>query len=236
MNSRRFVEAYNRIDEELRRLAQSDRRETFRRVLQAAAQCSPVVRTYEREIAKYGELRNAIVHEAVSPDFVIAEPHPDVVEQIEKIAALLLDPPKVGSVATLDVKWLEVNDPITRALHWSKTHSISLFPVYDKGRFVGLLGPKCIARWLAGAPVGDCIRVDEVRVYEVLAYDERGGRNVAFLGPDASVFDAIALFAQVPQSGHPRLEAILVTEHGRPNHRLLGIITPKDVLGMRNAV
>ena len=40
---------------------------------------------------EYGDLRNAIVHDRADGK-VIAEPNDDVVVQIEKIAALLLEP------------------------------------------------------------------------------------------------------------------------------------------------
>lgn len=231
MQARRFVEAYNRIDSQMRQLVDADRRETFHRVLKAAAQSSPVVRTHEREIAKYGELRNAIVHEEVRPDYIIASPHPEVVERIEAIAALLLDPPKVTAVATPHVKCLNLHDPISRALTWSKTHNISRFPVYEHGRFAGLLAPRCIARWLANTAAGACILIDEVRVEAVLAHDETRGRNVEFLAPEASVFEAVDLFTRFPRKGRPVLEAILVTAHGQRNQQLLGIIRPQDVLG-----
>ena len=50
------------------------------------------VRKYEDDLIDYGRLRNAIVHQG-NHKFIIAEPHDDIVENIERLSDLITEPP-----------------------------------------------------------------------------------------------------------------------------------------------
>lgn len=195
-----------------------------------AADRLSVVRPFQRDLLKYAQLRNVIVHEQTNADFIIAEPHPTVVERIERIAALLENPPKAFDQAQREVKRLDARDPITKPLAWTRELDLTRFPVYDGKRFVGLLNAKCIARWLADSVAEGRVQYADATVQQVLAHDEARGRNVAFLPRDASVYDAQALFGQRPSREEPALEAILITQNGKWDEALLGILTPGDVI------
>ncbi|UZM99664.1 hypothetical protein OL548_06065 [Lysinibacillus sp. MHQ-1] len=56
------------------------------------------MKKYEDDLRSYADLRNAIVHHRTSINYVIAEPHTDVVERIEYIDATLAKPTLVGQM------------------------------------------------------------------------------------------------------------------------------------------
>ncbi len=84
--SERFESAFNQIHENLKKLVSADT-DKFTSLLRYGNHLKSV-QAYQDELYQYAKLRNAIVHEKVSPGYYIAEPHEKVVERIEKIAGI----------------------------------------------------------------------------------------------------------------------------------------------------
>ncbi len=98
----------------------------------------------------FGRLRNAISHEKYRDGRAIADPRPDVVEQIERLRDLYFKPPTALSVlGQMDVCSVAPGQPISAALEYVRLHDYSQLPVYDGGAYVGILTTNAIARWLA---------------------------------------------------------------------------------------
>ena len=93
-NAIRFIDAYNKIDYALRVQNNFKRSMSFSDMIRRAVVVNHIVRKYEDDLIDFGRLRNAIIHKS-NDKFIIAEPHIDVVEKIEKIARLVATPPKV---------------------------------------------------------------------------------------------------------------------------------------------
>lgn len=102
-NARRFINAYNQIDYSLRTQYNFKRSMSFSDLIRKAVLVNHVVRKYEDDLIDYGRLRNAIVHRS-NDEFLIAEPHNEVVEAIEKICRLITTPPNaLSSICHEDV-------------------------------------------------------------------------------------------------------------------------------------
>lgn len=97
-NSDRFLTAFNRIDHSMREIAGAKDFMPFYRLIDLAKKKSPLVRKYEDDLRSYADLRNAIVHNRTSMEYVIAEPHIEVVEKIEHIDEVLTRPKLVGQL------------------------------------------------------------------------------------------------------------------------------------------
>jgi len=231
VTAERFLRAYNRIDDYLRELLEIDRsRYGFSSVVDQAAKRYSVVRRYADDLKEFGALRNAIVHDKEFPARIIADPRPEVVEAIERLAEIILDPPRVYPLFRREVRRLSWDDSITKPLRWIREYHYTQFPVFRERRFGGLLTSRCVAQWLADSVQNGGVDFDGVTVGDVLLHDEYGGRRVAFVARDASWYDAAELFSPAREKRKARLEAILITESGREDEELLGIITPRDLL------
>ncbi len=234
--SERFIAAYNRIDREMTRRAKLDRYVGFAQLVRRLARTDSTIAQFADELLEYGDLRNAIVHDAVEPGRIIAEPHPDVVERMEHIAAVLEQPPLVTPEFERKVHTVRSNDSILVVMNLIRQLGYTQFPIYDEeGKFAGLLTDRCIARWLTFEL--DKVRMnslEEITAAHVAAYDKTKGKNVTFLPKDATVFDAYNEFELRIGTERPRLEAILITEHGKKEEPLLGIITPWDIFRLRS--
>jgi CBS domain-containing protein len=225
----RFLAAYARIEQVLQRRVETSRgKESFRRLVDIASKREAVVRRFQNDLSEFAELRNAIVHERISPDYLIAVPLPETVESIEKIADLITDPPRVYPRFAGKVVKFQVTDPLGDVLSVIDETGYSQFPVYSDGVYSGLLTDGAVARFLSAAALGKSRLGNETTVGEAMSYEKNIWR-ARFIARYASVFDAEELFKS-SNNGRWRVSALLITENGDPQQALLGIITPYDIL------
>ena len=229
--SERFIMAYNRIDKQLQKRARLDHYVGFSQLVRRVARKDNMFAQFADDLLEFAELRNAIVHEVVEPEQIIAEPHASVVERIEQIAEIVERPPLVIPKFQREVYVVCSEDSILDVLALAREHGYTQFPVYDADdQFRGLLTDRCIARWLTFELEKVMLNViEDIAVADVMVYDKTGGDNVSFLPQNATVFDAYSEFEHHMVYDYPRLEAILITTNGRKNEKLLGIITPWDI-------
>jgi len=224
-NAERFLDAFARIERRVKRLAGARPTESFSAVLGQAARANSAVRRYQDDLREFAELRNALVHRRAGGD-IIAEPHDRVTAEIEHIADLVTAPPPAMRLFARQVHTIDEGATLTEALAILRREGFAQLPVERDGRFVALLTADVLTRWMAASADGRLPDLDSVSVGEVCAYarDEEWD----FLPRRATVFDAIDRFRQPERVGR-RLYALLITEHGRPDEGLLGIITVADL-------
>jgi CBS domain-containing protein len=233
-NSERFLRAYNAIDNHLRRKLRLERHRGFPSVVDIAAKKLKEVRRYRDDLKEYGQLRNAIVHENTEDEHAIAEPHDDVTERIERMAELIIRPPRVFPLFKKDVFRLSPDDPIQRAVAVMYRNNYSQIPLYEDDRFYGLLSAVTVARWLGGSDDETTFNLQRTTIKDVYRYTEEKEIH-AFLPRDATVAEAISRFEE-SQRRKKRLTAILITENGEPHETVLGIMTSGDLLEAHQAV
>jgi hypothetical protein len=220
--SQRFLTAYAEIEEYLRNLINLNKGSSFPYVLSQASHKEPVLKNFRDDLLQYGELRNALVHERHNGE-PIAEPHPDVVDSIERIRQILLSPPQLLPDFASRVEISPVNEPISSSLNKMLTGHYAKLPVYEGKQFIGLLTPRVITLWLANCFKDQSQANPQTAVSEVLAYTQYRD-NCVFLSHKDTVSSAINIFNTYSRRGQ-KLDAILITETGSLNQRPLGILT-----------
>jgi hypothetical protein len=227
LNSDRFLAAFSAIERHLRELTGRGKDAGFSAAVGAASKSDAAVRRFESDLREFADLRNAIVHERTD-GHVLAEPNDRTVEEIERIISLLLDPPKVYKEFHGKVCSLSVGEPVGSAVRSMFEGSFSQIPIYDDGNgFQGLLTANTVARWLGANVKDDLFSLDETSVADVFGFTEDKD-NFSFLSRDSTLFEALERF-QTYESNGKRLEAILITQTGKPSEALLGITTVWDL-------
>lgn len=226
-NSDRFLEAFNRIEKYLRKRTRSERWEGFYQLIRKASQFIPAVREYGDDLKEFADLRNAIVHERTDGR-VIAEPHEWVVNKIEKLADLILRPPKVIPHFQRRVLSLSDREPIASAIKAMYEHDYSQIPIVGNGTFAGLLTSNTIVRWLGARSNRGTVGPNQMEtpIADVLRYSEYAD-NYRFVSRDTTLFEVLEYFQDYEQKGK-RLDALLITHHGKSTESFLGIITVWD--------
>lgn len=87
------------------------------------------VRTYKNTLLEFAGLRNAIVHNERPDGEVIADPRPEVVEQIVRIRDKITDPPSVIPEFKGEVTTVEENAPLSRVIRKMQQRNYSQVPV-----------------------------------------------------------------------------------------------------------
>ena len=227
-NSNRFLTAFNRIDQRLRDIIGAKDFMPFYRLIDQAKKKDVLVRKYEDDLRSYADLRNAIVHHRTSFEYVIAEPHIDVVERIEYIEEKLAKPKLVGQMFCKKVLAFQETDSLKQVLKVIRHRKFTQFPVYNKDQFKGLVTTVGITNWLATVMVGNQIPKEVPTLHDILLH-EKNRVNSKFVSRYITIYEAEDIFKQGVERGS-RFEALLITEHGKPHQKLIGIVTPLDIV------
>ncbi len=228
-NSERFLTAFNRIEKRLRLIVNSGRSIGFSKMVRMLKNTDAVVRRYSDDLLEYAELRNAIVHNKIDMTFSIAEPHDSVVFRIESIEKELVEPRKVAPQFINKVISFQHSESLSHLLAMVHEKRITKFPIYHNGYFKGLISQRAITCWLAESTYAEGKELMDTKVEEVLKYTTKD--NFQFISVETTILEAIEIFKKQIGRGN-RLEALLITKHGRASEKLIGIITNIDIIGM----
>ena len=221
----RFQAAYNSIDRCLRKQLGSVPAQSF----------LSVVKEYERT-CRFGsdgdylrmaaDLRNVLIHQKTKPYLQLAIPTKPVVERLEAIGERIANPPKLLPRFQRRVEVLDPHVTLGHVLRLIAQRDYSQFPVYEGGRFRGLLTENGITRWLAHHVTKELslVDLDEVPVKQVLPEEEKRP-NWLFVARDRTVDEVKMHFRE-----KELLEAVLITQTGNRTEQPLGIATRWDIL------
>lgn len=221
----RFLVLYNQLVDYFRARVEADEWVTFSALVKEISIGNSAVRYHKRQLLKYGELRNAIVHSKTYPDVSIADLHDDTLADFERITEAILAPTKLATQFQKNIRVFDGDEPLVDALRYMKANNFSQVVVRADGR-LRLLTTEGVTEWLASQADADIISVRDARVGNALAFDTPD--RMFLMRGDRTVFDAYAAF--IPTKAQPRLYAIIVTHNGKTHEAPLGLVTPWDVL------
>lgn len=225
--SERFETAFNRIHKVLIDIVKHANTNKFTELVYKGKN-HILVRYYEKDLCQYAKLRNALVHEKVNSDYYIAEPHKEIVEDIERIADEF-EKPKTGlSISSKEVFYFYEEDKLKDVLACIKKKSHSRFPIYNnREEYSWLLTTKEIIIWLASQFDNPEINLDQVQVKDL--FNAKHVNRVKFVSQNATVFKIEDIFEEDHKNKN-RLEAVLITPSGKETEKPNGIITTSDLL------
>ncbi len=232
-NATRFIDAYNKIDYALRVQNNFKRSMSFSDMIRRAVVVNHIVRKYEDDLIDFGRLRNAIIHKS-NDKFIIAEPHIDVVEKIEKIARLIATPPKVIETNCVhDVFTVAYDVKVMNVIEIMAQTSYSNIPVFKDGVLIGVAnGQKIInqfglfvaqggnfADFLENKTIGEIIETETEQQYYHVA------------SVDISIEEIMNMFFT-----NRKLLCVILTKYGKMGETPIGIITTRDYMEMNKII
>lgn len=232
-NANRFISAYNSIDASLRAIYGLKRSLNFSEVIRKTVLLNSVVRKYEDDLIDYGRLRNAIVHRGNS-NFVIAEPHEEIVKKIEGIAKLISTPPLAyDKISTHEVLCVDGGDSVSSAIKLMARSGYSNLPVYSENKLIGVLnGQRLLDTLGKHLLLGEDIQkfIDRISVAEITKELENDN-YFCLATQDVTIEQVMNLFET-----NKKLLIVLITKDGLEEYHPLGIITKDDVLDMQKVL
>ena len=226
-NADLFLASFNRINKWLKEQLNNPKNMGFSEMVRRLSKKPEfLTNDYAEDLLQMAQLRNAIVHDQISTDFVIAEPNEWVVKRIMEIEKALLQPELVLPRFRKNVTGFEITLPIYEILITIAQKRYSQFPLYEKGKFKGLITLRALGYWFAKESLKGEIVLGN-RLADELLIEDGKVTNYQFVDSKTTVAEAENMFHQ-----NGLLEAILITRDGNPNGNLLGIIRPRDLFNV----
>ena len=226
-NAKRFISAYNQIDQSLRNQFDLSKSISYTEAVRKSARFNAVVKKYEDKLIDYGRLRNAIVH-SFNEDVVIAEPHADVVDEYESIAKTICTPPlAVDTVINKDVKTLQHDTLLCDVIEGIYKSGNSNWPVYKEGMLIGVansrklikeMGKKIYEKKDLDEYVNNTIIEDAINDFGQDTYYTIANKNV-------TLDKILNLFSE-----NRKLSLIIITETGSLLEQPIGVIAIGDIM------
>jgi len=227
-NSERFLTAYNRIEKSMEKAIGFSGYMPFFKLVDRAKNVNAIVRKFEDDLREYAGLRNAIVHHRTDVEYAIAEPHDDIVELIEYIDRELSKPKTVGEMFQRKVHTLRSSDSLDKGLKLIREYKFNQIPIYEDRKFMGLITTEGITYWLADQYANGDISREIPTLLDIYRLEKKKN-TYRFISKEVSVYEAEEYFKNSVVKGK-RLDALLITENGLVEEKLLGIITPLDLI------
>ncbi len=178
------------------------------------------------------EIRNLLTHSANLDGEPVVEPSVPVVKAMAQVLEYVKRPPLALDFATKGDEILKgnLNQRVLRLMEVMDKTGYSHIPVLRNGQFFGVFSAGSVFRCQL-ASNGKAIRQDTT-LKDLEKYLDVGEHreNYEFVPKDASYSLVRKKFEKV-KGKNKRISVIFITENGRPGERLLGMLTPWDVLG-----
>ena len=226
-NSMRFIKAYNMIDNALRVQGDMKRSISYTEAVHRAARTNGIVKKYEDELVDYGRLRNAIVHSS-NEDYVIAEPHDDVVENYEKIAQMICTPPlALNTVAFKNVVTLNHDMILKDVMEYIYKSGYSSVPIYKDNMLVGVANASKILQKLGNKiyEKKDVNEYIETTTIEEVVKDLREENFYTIVDEKVTLDTVLSLFTE-----NRKLLLILITKNGSLLEKPMGLVAVSDIM------
>lgn len=226
-NSERFISAFNRIDKNLRTKYNLRSNMTFPEVIRKSANQSVIIKKSEEELIDYSRLRNSIVHSA-NGNFVIAEPHLSVVEDIERIDRLVAKPPIAQKYAHKAVT-IDYNATLKEAMSLMVNYDYSNLPVIKDDSIIGVINNKFIVESIAKAVDKDLnLHINSVNVGSVISNKIEYYRIIK---SDSGIDFVLEEFLKTP-----KLSIVILTSNGEHNGDIQGVITTGNIFYLNKII
>ncbi len=224
----RFLEMYREL-EELLALQYSDNRRYTSAIMEYINDRSNPF--YREELNTCREIRNLLTHHADVGGKPIVEPSDDVIELLERILNYVSHPPLVMACATpFDKVMTTTLDACAFSLMKNmKGRGFSHVPVMDNGRFFGVFSISLPFAYALEYERGITRNFTVADFGELVHIDNHCTERFLFVPKSMTIRQAGRAFEAVG-SDKKRLAMILITENGKSNEKILGVLTPFDVL------
>jgi len=225
--SEEFISQYNKLADHLSQKAGESLRTPFYRLIEKVARKDPVIAKHESRLKAYGDLRNAIVHHKGFPQEVIAEPSVAALESFKRVAEYIFSPPRLIPTFESSLHVFRPEDKLANILSNMKDNAFSQVIVRIEDT-ISLLTTEGIAQWLTHQIEDDIISISETILSDVLPHEIPD--SFVVMDANKTVDHAREAFEKSLEAKKARLYCIVITNDGKMTGRLMGIVTPWDII------
>ncbi len=217
-----YIEIFNQLEQHFRKVTKSDINVSFIDMMNKLKN-NYLIRQYYDELREHAQLRNVISHKRGTEYF--ATPSDLALVSIKKIKDLITQPKKLYAMFNSKPITFESNSTMIDIFNTIKETGYSQFPVYDEGRYIGLLTTNTISMWVSNSVTnnGEIIEdIREVTAGDILKFNEIFD-EAYFVHKNITVNEFLDLMFNKSQ-----IKTWIMTENGQKNLKPMLLITPYD--------
>ncbi len=237
-NSEKFLAIYNEIDAYMRKELNIEswvsHKELIRRLID---KCNLIIKTYADDLLSYAELRNAIVHNPYKNQLdPIAEPHNVIVSKYEKLKNQILHPPLALdrlAIKEKDIYKVSLEDNALSVMEEMNSRYFTHVPVIENNKLIGIFSENTIFSYIINNK--NVLIDDEFKIKDFIQFipiNNHCSECFLFKPRTITVIEIEEVF-KTDIIGNKRVAAVFITENGRENEKILGLITQWDVIAVK---
>ncbi len=178
------------------------------------------------------EIRNLLSHHPEVDGESIIEPSQAMLDILNEVINYVKRPPLAISYATPFENLLKasLNNNALTVMKKMERRGFSHVPVLEGGRFIGVFSVGTLFMYISDSNSVENIEKMEIGDFrKYLPFEAHTTERFRFIPESTTVIEAKTAFEQ-PQQRSRRLAALFITDNGSQGGRLLGMITPWDIL------
>lgn len=188
---------------------------------------TPYYKEYEfLDFCRY--LRNSMFHDKKTDEYI--EVSDLLIEKLERLIKEIKNPDTAFYKSTKNIFSANIDDLVKEKMTVMKAHNYTHIPIYDNNKLVGIFSENSMFNYLYK---NEIIEVDNnTKFKDILDYVDISNTEelILFVSKNTSYDDVVNKFISKFKENE-RLSCIMVTEHGKSDEKVLGIITAWDILG-----
>ena len=193
----------------------------------------PQFRAYKSKLDYCRDVRNLLSHNSkIQGDFAV-EPSPKMVDLLEKLIEELKNPPKAFDfmIKRQLIFYAAMDDLVLPIMKQMQIHTYTHVPILDNNIITGVFSENTLFQYLLENGIAEIAESTKVREFEkYLPINKHITEAFRYISRTSLFFDVKHMFESA-YSNTECLNMIFITENGISSEKLLGIITPWDVLG-----
>lgn len=234
-NFEKFRVEFNKLHEAMQKISKMKKSKSsnaeFDGLRQHLLGFNETVQYYDTELIFINRLRNVLIHEEKSIEYILAEPSIEIIDRIINIRKKILNPDEASIFCREEIYCLSTSNYLADALKIVKEESITQFPLISEKGMRGIISDNGITHWLSTKCNQKSINIDKVTLKEIIdESSDEDFNNYKVVSPSTLLFDVIELFSEKLKQGKSSF-VILVSDSNKikKSEEILGIITPWDI-------
>ncbi|NLC67536.1 MAG: CBS domain-containing protein [Clostridiaceae bacterium] len=237
-NAEKFLAIYNELDTYMRRELNVDSWISHKDLIRRLAEKGNLLIKYNADdLMTFAELRNAIVHNPYKNQLdPIAEPHSIILSRYENLRNKILKPPL--ALDTIAIKYKDIykatlEENTLTVMETMSKKSFTHVPVIEDGKLIGVFSENTIFSFIVNNR--NVIIDDEFKIKDFIDFipiNNHCSECFLFRPRNITVIEIVEVFKN-DLIGSKRIAAVFITNNGREDEKILGLITPWDVITVK---
>ncbi|GHW02843.1 hypothetical protein AGMMS50249_6290 [candidate division SR1 bacterium] len=226
-----YLSLFNEIDKHFDKLLKTEAflpyNDKLKQIISGQFPVSRYVRLFQNDLKYFGELRNHISHGLKMGEVMYAIPTQKAIDKLQEFVDNIVNPPLCIQFFKKDVDNIQLVDTVFSLLQKFKETHYSSMPVYDGVKFLGVITERGLLHWVSQQVMQEnFINLAKLPVSEVPIFSEKN--DFVFVSTEINIYQADEIFTKRRRSGRG-LDVMFITQNGRSDEDIVGIVWDKDV-------